>query len=399
MAYDFDTTIDRKNTSSLKWDYCHEIFGRADILPLWLADMDFAVAPEIIQALQQRIEHPVFGYSRRPESYDEALISWFWYRHNWPLSPEWLLSTPGVVPALYYAIQAFTTPGDKVLLLTPIYRPFFLSILDNQRLVTTSSLIIEKGKYVIDWQDIEEKIKDVKLLLLCNPHNPIGKVWSEAEIKKLGQLCIENNVIIVSDEIHCDLVYEPYQHIPTANVSPEIAQITVSCVSPSKTFNIPTFKNSTVVISNAELRKRYQEVLQRNAVNAENILSFVAGEAAYRYGGFWYDAMMDYITQNRAFLISYIEDNIPQISWIPPEGTFLGWLNMRGFGLSHPELRSWLIHDLKLGLEDGTKFGQEGKYFQRLNFACPQKVLKFALESISQALEQISETHFPISMR
>ncbi len=386
MAYDFDTIIERQHTWSYKWDARQELFGK-DVLPLWVADMDFAVAPPIIHALQKRLEHPIFGYSIRPTTYNQAMIEWYQKRHDWTMEPEWILETPGVVPALYYAVQAFTKPGDKVLLFSPIYRPFYHAVEQNGRIVVASSLVKKNSRYTLDFADLKAKIGNVKLILFCSPHNPVGRVWEANELEALIALCLQHDVILLSDEIHCDIVYPGFHHIPTASISAQSQRIMLTCISPSKTFNIPSMQNATVVVQDPKLRAAFAKILQQNAVQCTNILSLIAGEAAYRHGAEWLDAVLVYLGQNRVYLQQYLNQYLPQIQCTEPEGTFLAWLDFSKFGLTHAQLKQFLIEKANLGLEDGLKFGIEGNCFYRLNFACPKRLLTEALDRLCRIRE------------
>lgn len=388
QKYDFDTVMERYGTCSLKWDHFAQLNGY-DVLPMWLADMDFTVAPEIVQALEQRVAHSIFGYSCAPESFFEAMMAWYQRRHQWNIHRDWIRLTPGVVPALHYSVQAYTNPGDKVVVLTPLYHQFFRAIELCDRKMVQCPLIIRNHRYEIDFDDLNQKLSDAKLLLFCSPHNPIGRVWTAEELQRVGELCLQHHVVLVSDEIHCDIVFPGHRHVPTATISQKICDNTVTCISPSKTFNIPAMKNSAVVISNPILRQRFEQILDRNAVSCTNILSLVAGEAAYRYGELWFDAAMNYMMTNRALVGQYLTHHLPQISWTPPEGMFLAWLDFSQLQMSDEALQKWLIQEAKIGLEPGFKFGPNGSGYQRLNFATPRRLLIQGLMQIKQAIARL----------
>lgn len=386
--YNFDTVVDRYDTCSLKWDHFASSYGKG-VLPMWLADMDFTVAPEITRALEKRVSHAIYGYSYPSDNFYSALMSWYQKHHQWNLQREWILLTPGVLPALHYSIQAYTNPGDQVVVLTPLYHQFFKAIEVCDRQMVQCQLINNHGHYEIDFTDLDKKLSHAKLLLFCSPHNPVGRVWTAAELEHIGRLCLQHHVILVSDEIHCDIVFSEHCHIPTANVSKEIRDITITCISPSKTFNIPAMKNAAVVIPNAELRHRFEHILERNAISCTNILSLIAGETAYRYGEKWFLSVMEYLTDNRNFLCQYLHQRLPEISWLPTEGMFLAWLDFSKLNMSDENLQNWLLQEAKVGLEPGIKFGPSGSGFQRLNFATPRFILIEGLTRIEQAIARL----------
>ncbi len=387
--YDFDSIIDRRNTDCLKYDFAERRGKDKDILPLWVADMDFKTAPEITEVVQKRVEHGIFGYTEPLDSYFEALQGWMNKRHDWEIEPNWLIKTPGVVFALAMAVQAFTNEGDAVLIQKPVYYPFSEVVEDNNRKLIVNTLHLgDDGKYHIDFEDFERKIVDnkVKLFLLCNPHNPVGRVWTKAELLKIGEICLRHNVIVASDEIHQDFVYEGHKHLVFANLSEELSDITITCTSPSKTFNLAGFQVSNILISNAGIRRKFRGAVYAAGYSQLNTLGLVACEAAYRHGGAWYDELMEYLFSNIDFVRGYLAENIQQIRLIEPEGTYLLWLDFRALNLTEDELQDLVEKKAGLWLDSGSMFGKCGEGFERINVACPRETLKLALDRLKNAM-------------
>lgn len=391
MKYNFDEQINRRNTDCMKWDGTLEVFGEQDVLPMWVADMDFKAPQPVIDALVEKAMSGVFGYNKKPLGYDEAITGWFKRRHNWDIKPEWLCFSPGVVTGLTVLVRAFTEVGDKIIIQPPVYYPFYNVINDNGRVVVENSLKIKDGRYVMDFRDLEEKAKDPKtrLLFLCSPHNPVGRVWTREEILRLGEICINNGVLVIADEIHCDLIYKGYKHIPFASISPEFAVNSITTLSPSKTFNLAGLQTSVIVIPDEDKRKIYRKMLNVHRVYHMNTFGMTALKAAYNYGEEYLEELLDYLEGNLNFLCEYIEKNIPQVKVIKPEGTYLVWLDFRDWGWDSDDLESFLLKKAKVALDPGYWFGEEGKGFMRINIACPRTLLKEGLDRIRQAMKQV----------
>jgi cystathionine beta-lyase len=389
MHYNFDEIIIREGTNSVKYDLRKKIFNNEAVLPMWVADMDFKTPAFIMDALQTRMEHELLGYSYIPSSFYESVFQWNLRHHNWKISPEWVSFSPGVVPALNLLIMAFTKPGDGVIIQPPVYFPFFTAVENHNRRLITNPLRYNNGNYEIDFDDLEAKVdKGTRMLILCNPHNPTGNVWPPDVLRRLGKLCAKHRILLVSDEIHSDLVYPGYRHTPTASLGEDIAANTITCMSPSKTFNLAGLSTAYTVISDPKLRMRYEKVLDDVHVGAGNIFGFVAAEAAYTYGDEWLNQLMEYLAGNVRTLQEFIAKNLPLISVIPPQATYLIWLDCSRAGMSSEALRSFMIHEAGLGLNNGPQFGKEGDGFQRINIACPRSVLLEALAKLHKAFNK-----------
>ncbi|MBO8166371.1 MAG: cystathionine beta-lyase [Thermotogae bacterium] len=393
MKYDFDEIINRRGTSSYKWDKLKELFGRDELLPMWVADMDFKSPPAVIEALTERAKHGVFGYTARSDEFYQSFMDWVMEKHGWRIKKRWVVDSPGVVPAIAIAIQAFTNPGDKILVQTPVYYPFFDVIKNNNRKLVTNELLYVNGHYEMDFNALESEIDGkTKMLILCNPHNPVGRVWSKTELKKLGEICLRKGIIVVSDEIHSDIVYSESKHTPFASISNDLAEISITCMAPSKTFNIAGLETSLTIIPNNELRKSFEgRLYDQLSLKLGNIFGIYATEAAYRHGKEWLDELLDYLEDNRNFAIEYINDNIPGVKPVRPEGTYLMWLDFRELGLSDKELQRLMIHKAGIALTHGPVFGKGGEGFQRLNFACPRTLLKRGLKMIERAVKELKD--------
>ena len=387
---DFDTVIDRKNTNCLKYDFAMKRGKPENILPLWVADMDFRISSYIQEALAHQVEHGIFGYSDTKESYFNAVSSWMERHHHWKVEAKWLVKTPGIVFALAMAVKAFTEKGDGVLICQPVYYPFSEVIKDNERRIVDSTLVQgEDGKYSIDFQDFEEKIvrENVKLFLLCNPHNPVGRVWTREELTTLGDICRKHDVIVVSDEIHGDLIFKG-EHQVFANIKEEFQDFSVVCTAPSKTFNIAGLQVSNIFIPNDELRRQFKKQIDAAGYSQLNAAGLAACEAAYRDGEEWYNAMISYVKGNIAYTKSYIEQNIPQIKMTEPEGTYLVWMDFRELGLQKSALEDLIVNKAGLWLDSGAMFGPAGEGFQRINVACARATLTEALERLKKAVKE-----------
>lgn len=388
MQFNFDTIHNRRNTGSLKWDCTEKIFKDRDILPMWIADMDFLAPHNIVEAIGRRNEHGIFGYTESmPEAYCNAIISWVYKRHKWLIKREWLNYTPGVVPALSAAIMTYTEIGDKVVIQSPVYPPFYRIIQDNGRELVNNPLKLKNGHYEVDYNDLEIKFKSgVKMMILCSPHNPVGRVWTQEELIQLGELCLKNKVLLVSDEIHSDIVFSNHKHTPVASISKELAENSITCIAASKTFGIAGLATSTVIIPNMGLRAQYTNKIQSMGIEMGNIFGIIASEAAYKYGEEWLEHLLIYIQENLEFLMDYFDRNIPEINVIKPDGTYLVWLDCRNLGLNSKDLLEFMIHKAKIGLNDGTTFGIGGEGFLRINIACPRGILIEGLKRIERAI-------------
>jgi len=387
MRYDFDTPVDRRATASLKWDYSKRFTGLEGLLPLWVADMDFPACAEVIEALKGRTGHGVFGYTLEPQSYYQAVIDWMRRRHGWEIRHGWMVSAPGVVPSLNLALLAYSQPGDGVIIQPPVYYPFRESIENNERRVVENPLRLDGNRYSMDLVQLEERIdENTRLLILCSPHNPVSRVWSPQELERLVEICTRRKIIILSDEIHHDLIMPGHHHTPTASLSREAAQVTVTLTSATKTFNLAGLGCSLVISSNPQLRKRYQESQKRICTGIANALSTVATEAAYRHGESWLQQVLEYIRGNYEFLTAFLEQRLPAARVVPLEGTYLAWVDLRALGLSDEQLKERILRQARVWLDDGPMFGSGGQGFQRINLACPRSTLEQALEAMVRVL-------------
>lgn len=384
----FDEVIDRRNTNSLKYDFAEKSGMPKDILPLWVADMDFKISSYIQDAVIRQAEHGIYGYSESGESYFEAISSWMKNHHDWEVKQEWLVKTPGVVYALATAVQAFAREGDGVLIQQPVYYPFKGVIVSNGRKVVNSALIQgESGRYEIDYADFEEKIiqEKVKMFILCNPHNPVGRVWSREELETIGDICKKHDVIVVSDEIHSDFVWKG-RHQVFAALKEEYQDMAVICTAPSKTFNIAGLQASNIFIANEKLRRQFERQVDVSGYSQLNSVALTACEAAYRHGEEWYQGVCEYIKGNINYIKEYLQENIPEVTMQVPEGTYLVWLDFRQLALSEQELEDLIIKKAGLWLDKGTMFGEAGLGFQRVNTACPRKIIETALNRLKCAV-------------
>lgn len=386
---DFDKIVDRKGTRCLKYDFAKRRGMPEDVLPLWVADMDFKTSSYVEDALVERAREAIYGYSEVQTPYFDIVKNWMENHHHWQVKESWLIKTPGVVFALAMAVKAYTQPGDSVLLQLPVYYPFSEVIRDNERKVVSSDLYLgEDNRYHIDFQDFENKIREnnIKLFFLCNPHNPVGRVWTKEELTRIGEICVKYDVVVVSDEIHQDFVFQG-EHTVFAGINEAFQDRTITCTSPSKTFNLAGQLISNIFISNRDLRKKFQKELDRAGISQLGVMGLVACEAAYGKGEEWYQAMHSYVKENIAFVKEYVQNNLPQVTMVDLEGTYLVWLDFRKTGLSVDELENVIIHKAKLWLDSGKIFGKSGEGFQRINVACPRSVVKEALDRIKKALE------------
>ena len=393
VTYDFDRIVDRRNTDCLKYDFAVQRGRPKDVLPFWVADMDFSIAQEIEDALVKRCQHGIFGYSEATDGYFAALQNWYLKHFNWHVQRPWLIKTPGVVFALAMAVKAFTEPGDGVLVQQPVYYPFTEVIRDNDREVVNAPLALVNGHYEIDFADLEQKLANpkVKLMFLCSPHNPVGRVWTKEELLKVGDLCLKYNVITVSDEIHSDFVWDDNAHTPFATLGEEYQQNCIVCTAPSKTFNLAGLQVSNIFIPNQKLRRAFRKQIDAAGYSQLNTLGLVACQAAYTYGEEWLTQVKAYIRSNITFVDDYLKQNLPQIKMLPIEGTYLVWLDCSALGMTADEREQWLWHEAKLWLDGGGIFGKEGEAFERINVACPRATLLQGLEQLKAAVEGLKK--------
>jgi len=403
MKCDLSKEISRKDTNSVKWEFIQdeqdplrwnhtdECFGENRLLPMWVADMDFSCPEPVVRALIARAEHGIYGYTASTESTYRAIVNWMKRRQGWEIVPEWVCTSPGVVPALNMLVRSLISPGDRVLVQTPVYYPFFSAIRNNLGKVVANSLIYENGFYRMDLADLEKKAKDprVKLAILCNPHNPVGRVWNREDLFRFGEICLKNNVLIISDEIHGDLIYKGYVFTPFASIREDFAQHSITCTGPSKTFNLAGLQTSVIIIPNARLRSRFEKTLRSNGLFGIGTFGVVALEAAYNHGEEWLEQVLNYIEKNLRYLEAYVSSHIPKMTVVRPEGTYLVWLDCRRLGLNKWELKQLVLNKARVYLDEGFIFGREGEGFERINIACPRSVLVEALDRIKKAIDTL----------
>ncbi len=387
MKYDFDEQIERRGSDCLKYDFAVERGMPEDILPLWVADMDFRTAPCITERIQKDAAFGIFGYTDSKDDYFQTLSKWYETYFNWKVEKDWLVKTPGIVFAIATAVSAFTKEGDSVLIQQPVYYPFSSVIRNNNRKLVNNELVLKEGRYEMDLEDFEKKIvqEKVKLFILCSPHNPVGRVWTEEELQRIGEICLKYDVKIVSDEIHSDFVYPGIVHHVLMTVDERFQDICIVCTAPSKTFNLAGLQVSNVWIPNPELRRIFEQKISAVGYSEVNMLGLHACQAAYEGGREWLEQLKEYLKGNLDFVRNYLKENIPQIKLIEPEGTYLVWLDCRELGLSEKELEQFIAQKAKLWLDDGIIFGKAGEGFERVNIACPRATLKEALERLKKA--------------
>lgn len=391
MAYDFETLHSRKGTGSNKWDGMYrqhpELADNDTIVPFSVADMEFANPPQIAQGLNHFLKDAILGYTSPTEPYRQAVVDWMARRHGWKIEKEWIVDYPGVVPALYHLVQAFTQPGDGVILFTPVYYPFYSAVRENGRTVAASPLRSNGTHYEIDFEDLEKKAADPanKICILCSPHNPVGRVWSEEELRRLGEICLRNKVLVIADEIHHDLVLPGHEHHVFASLGEEFAANSIICTAPSKTFNTAGLMTSNLIIANPELREKVLTFRKRQAVFSCNVLGYQACEIAYTQCEGWLEELLLVLERNRKLVQSFFRERMPQVIVFELEGTYLQWLDFRGLGLSYPELEQFMTEQALLFTDEGYLFGEEGQGFERINLACPTWVLQQALERLDAA--------------
>ncbi len=385
--YDFDEIIPRKGTNCEKYDQLETRFGNGNAIPLWVADSDFRVPDFITSAIRYRVDHEIYAYSFRPDGYFNSIIKWQQQRHDWRIEREMILPTQGVVSTLSSIIMSFTNPGDKVVIQPPVYTPFFSCVKECGRTVVENPLKIVDGRYTFDFEDFSRKIDDdTRLLILCNPHNPVGRVWTKEELTKLGDICLKNNVLIVSDEIHSDLIYTGFRHLPLPKISEELANNCIVCMAPSKTFNMAGLATSYVIIADKKIRQKFERFLHTLHLQSGNIFGNVALEAAYHHGTDWVNQQNKYLEANRDYLLAFFGERMPRVKMTFTEATYLAWLDLREYGLSELEMNRILIDQAGIVLNKGSIYGKEGNGFFRLNFACPRQVLEAAITRMESVL-------------
>ena len=392
MAYNFDEIVDRSGTYSSKWDdeVQNELFGKAGLLPYWVADMEFKAAPEILDALRKRVDNGIFGYTARPSRYYQGVIDWTKRRFGWDIDRDWILFTPGIVPGVNYTIQALTEEGDGVIINEPVYYPFSRSIKENGREVVNSPLVLKDSRYHIDFEDLEKKARDPrnKLYVLCSPHNPVSRVWSPEELGRVGEICLENDVYILADEIHNDLILGNNKHTMFASVDKRFEDISITATSTTKTFNLAGFYASNIIIPNKEIRERVEKVLLKNSIGNQGPLSMEAVMAAYGHGEQWLEELLVYLEGNVQFTRSYLKERLPKIDFTETEGTYLMWLDFRAYEKDGETLEKVLVEKGGVALDGGTWFGEGGDGFMRLNVAAPREFLKEGLDRIVKAIRE-----------
>ena len=384
MKYDFDEIVPRRGTHSVKW----ELDSDPDILPMWVADMDFRTAPPVVEALRRRVEHGIFGYAQAPQAYYDAVVKWFERRHGWRTEPEWILHTTGVIPALSAILKALTQPGDKILVQTPVYNHFFISIRNSGCRTAENDLTYRGGVYTIDFADLERKAADpeVKAMLLCNPHNPAGRVWSPEELRRIGEICLRNGVFVVADEIHCELVMPGFRYTPFASLGEEFLHNSVTCCSPSKAFNLAGMQIANIVSADADVRTGIDRAINDNEVCDVNPFGVEALMAAYDRGEEWLDRLREYLADNYRMLCGFFAEYLPQYPVLPLEGTYLVWIDCRTTGVSSEQIAARLLAEAKLMISPGTIYGPGGEDFIRLNIACPRSLLEEGLLRLRKVL-------------
>ena len=389
MRYNFDEIVDRSGSNCIKLEKLKPLFGHEDLIPLWVADMDFKSPPAIVEALRQRVDHAVFGYTLPSQAYTSSIVNWIERRHRWKVHDEHIIFVPGVVKGVAFAIDVFTRKGDKIIIQPPVYHPFRIVTSSLGREVVNNPLILDDGQYKMDFEGLRKIVANnrCKMLILCNPHNPGGRAWSPAELDELADICYENNILVVSDEIHADMALPGHQHTSFATASAKAEEISLTLMAPSKTFNIAGIVSSFAIITNKTIRKRYLAYLEPRELQQGTIFAFTATRAAYDECEDWLDQMLEYVQNNIDFVDSYLKENIPEIKAILPEASFLVWLDCRALNLSQQDLVKLFVEKAHLALNDGTMFGQGGEGFMRLNVGCPRSLLEKGLDNLKKAVD------------
>ncbi|UQZ90143.1 aminotransferase [Deltaproteobacteria bacterium Smac51] len=389
MKYDFDKIIPRKNTNCIKYDFA-KVFGKPeDAIPMWVADMDFQVPPEVTECIKAFADFAIYGYSDSGPAYFAAVHNWFKEHFGFVTEREWMVKTPGIVYALANAVRSLTEEGDSIIIQQPVYHPFPKVIQSNNRNLVVSELKLENGRYRVDLDDFKRKIIDnkAKMFILCSPHNPVGRVWTQEELKAMGDICLNHNCLVISDEIHCDFAHQGHQHHVFATVSPDFAENCVICTAPSKTFNLAGLQASNVFIANKKVREKFKGELERSGYEELNCMGLVACQAAYEYGGEWLKQLKEYLAGNLDYMRNFLKTELPRVKLIEPEGTYLAWLDFRELGHDPNDLNKFLAEKAKIWFDDGLKFGPAGAGFQRINLGCPRSIVEKAMGQLASALK------------
>jgi len=385
--WNFDEEINRENTSCIKYDLREEVFGRADVIPMWVADMDFKTPSFITDALASRLKHEILGYTFRSDSYFNSIINWISDRHGWKISREWIEFSPGVVPALNMCTLAYTQKGEGIIIQPPVYTPFHGAVKDHERMLLFNNLLETEEGWMMDFDGLRKLVSpSVKMIIISNPHNPVGRAWRKEELEELVDICYNNGIIIISDEIHSDLILPPNRHVPVASLSEKAAAITVTCMAPSKTFNLAGLSTSSMIIPDPGLMQKYRKTLLSLHMHLGNIFGNVASEAAYTHGKDWLNDLMPYIQGNVDLVMNYCREHLPDIKPVLPEATYMIWLDCRSMGMSGKELQRFFVDKAGVGMNEGSLFGPGGEGFMRMNLACPRKTLEKALKQIDSAI-------------
>lgn len=393
LKYNFNTVIDRSNNNAAKVLEAKLHFGTNDVIPLWIADMDFATLPEVVTAIKNRADQGIFGYTNRPDEYFAAYAAWQKKRNGWNADPNLMAFAPGVIPGMITLVKQLTKPGDKILIQPPVYHPFTDVVVNFDRCLVTNELVKDDtGMYRVDLADFEEKAKSgVKFFILCNPHNPVGRCWTKEELTAMAEICRKYNIMIISDEIHSDLILFGHKHTVLASLSKEISDITITCIAPSKTFNLAGLQSSTIVFPNADMKERYVKEIQRNDMARNNCFSLVAAMAAYTYGEEWVEELKRYLEENMRYVKNFLDSEIPQIKAYLPQATYLMWLDCSELGFKGKALQEFLVKKAGLGLNDGESFGPGGEGYARMNVACPRATLERALQQLKKAVASLDK--------
>ena len=388
--WNFDRPVKREDTDCIKYDLREEIFGVKNIIPLWVADMDFLTPDFIVESLHKRLDHEIYGYSFRSPEYYQSIIKWIKIRHNWTVEREWISFSPGIVPALNFCTLAFSQPGDSIVVQPPVYFPFFTAVESHGRNLIYNRLTESEGEWSMDFNSLVSGINDkTKMIIISNPHNPVGRVWTPEELNILGDICLKHNILIISDEIHCDLVLPGFIHTPVASLSEKIAEITITLIAPSKTFNLAGLSTSSVIISNPALRKTFNKIVDNLHIGSGNIFGNTASIAAYTHGYEWLDALLDYIDHNVEFVKDYCNEMIPEIIPVSPEATYMIWLDCRKFGMNGKELQNFFVTKADVGMNEGSTFGPGGEGFMRMNLGTTHQTVMKAMEQIEKAVSTL----------
>jgi cystathionine beta-lyase len=404
MKYDFNQRINRNRTNSFKWDFIKRNGGieywdetnpalhEKPVLPMWVADMDFPSPQPVIEAIEAQAQTGIYGYAYTPPSYYDAVVNWMDRRHGWKIERDWICYTPGVVPGLHLMVATYLKPGEKVLLQPPVYYPFYLIAENTDTEAVLNPLIYKHGHYHMDFEDLEEKCADpdLKAAILCSPHNPVGRVWSAEELRRFGEICLKHDVLVISDEIHGDLIFSDHSFTPFATLGHEFADRSITCTAASKTFNLAGLQTSNMVIQNDDLREAFQTMCNRSGVFTLNMFGILSLEAAYNHGEEWLEQLMVYLEDNYRFLETYFKEHLPECPVIKPEGTYLVWIDFRSLGLDKDELEDLMMNKARIYFDEGYIFGPEGEGFERINIACPRSILTEALDRIKEAVRSVN---------